>query len=531
MKALLLAAALCAPIPCSGQSASAEDISYWYYDIYDPFFRTGKSSSTGEALWVSRRPRSRPQSFPKRKPAGTRRVFVIGGSVAQQYDSSPVWAMGDPVLADFLGRGSEVVYCGMGGYDVYRDSLVFDEALGYSPDLIVLMTGNNECGYASGRPDRLTESSRRLRRFLGLWAPAAVLKPDARKGRPDYAVMVQSFEDALRSMVRKAKARGVLTVLCTMPRPLGLPPMPPLIHPMTKKTFFGAWAAWEKGDLRAAAAGFKRYSGEALEDASGPLWLGRCLERQGRDAEARQAYRQAQQRDLSRIAEINQAISSVAKEEGAALADLDLAFEGRCRGARTLCLFSDAVHWFRSADPFVSSVISGSPSYEVRISTLELRETFPQRLLSAIWFSHQDPDRLNEQAVTLLERLHEEDAARLERLVTTEAGLRETVAENAWSKSQAGEFDARWAAGLAHLAEMLRRRGCREKAVRWFIKALELRPGLSAARVQLALLQGGRPAQLLLAGYPELPREFPELCFWAERSADIRKALAKGSCG
>lgn len=88
------------------------------------------------------------QSFPRRKPDGTRRVFCLGGSTTygRPYDdttSFPGW------LRELLPRVApetqwEVINAGGVSYASYRVARLTEELVQYEPDLIIVYTGHNE---------------------------------------------------------------------------------------------------------------------------------------------------------------------------------------------------------------------------------------------------------------------------------------------------------------------------------------------------------------------------------------------------
>ncbi len=87
-------------------------------------------------------------SFPGRKPAGERRIFVLGDSAVYgdpygHRGSFPFW------LEEILnGAGSEsryrVINCGRQGFGSVRVANIFDEIIEYDPDVVVVYFGNNE---------------------------------------------------------------------------------------------------------------------------------------------------------------------------------------------------------------------------------------------------------------------------------------------------------------------------------------------------------------------------------------------------
>ena len=112
----------------------------------------------------------------------------------------------------------------MGAYDSYRERLIVKEIVRRAPDLLVLMSGNNEPRVDAGPPSARLILALRLRRWLGLPAPA----PAPRRDPPPQAVMPASFAQNLRAMAIAARRAGAATVFCTLPRRLDNPPSDPL---------------------------------------------------------------------------------------------------------------------------------------------------------------------------------------------------------------------------------------------------------------------------------------------------------------
>ena len=185
-----------------------EDQTYWYLDIHSSFFTPQRDA--GGLRMIPNRRTSRAAAFSKDKAPGSVRVFVLGGSVAWQYDNNPEYADGwtlQRVLGKLLpGRSIEVINCGMGAYDSYRELLVLREVLQYDPDLIVLLSGNNDAMPQAGRPGLAATASVWLGNHLGFWrrltsrAREAPARPASRNG------YLEEFEANLRAMIRLARA-------------------------------------------------------------------------------------------------------------------------------------------------------------------------------------------------------------------------------------------------------------------------------------------------------------------------------------
>ena len=78
------------------------------------------------------------QSFPALKPAGEFRVFILGGSSIYNLYGQMENSYGD------AGRRVRVVNLGGNSFGTARLLPVFDEVLGYSPDLVLIYSGHNE---------------------------------------------------------------------------------------------------------------------------------------------------------------------------------------------------------------------------------------------------------------------------------------------------------------------------------------------------------------------------------------------------
>lgn len=125
---------------------------YVGFDGSSPLFVPDTASGTGDAsLMVTAKNKLawfNEQSFPRRKPPGTRRVFCLGGSTTygRPYDdttSFPGW------LRELLPRVApqtqwEVINVGGVSYASYRVARLTQELVQYEPDLFIVYTGHNE---------------------------------------------------------------------------------------------------------------------------------------------------------------------------------------------------------------------------------------------------------------------------------------------------------------------------------------------------------------------------------------------------
>ena len=87
-------------------------------------------------------------SFPVRKPENAYRIFTLGGSAAYGEPFGPEGSFSrwlrDRLNVYYPERRFEVINCARRGFGSVRVRNIFDEIVGYDPDLIVVYFGNNE---------------------------------------------------------------------------------------------------------------------------------------------------------------------------------------------------------------------------------------------------------------------------------------------------------------------------------------------------------------------------------------------------
>lgn len=88
------------------------------------------------------------QEFTARKSPDTIRIFALGGSAAQGWPHPPDWSypaiLRRQLSKSYPDRTIEVLNVAGNTYASYRVKVVFEEALRYEPDLILVYSGNNE---------------------------------------------------------------------------------------------------------------------------------------------------------------------------------------------------------------------------------------------------------------------------------------------------------------------------------------------------------------------------------------------------
>ena len=483
----------------------AEPLPAGYYEdvtrVFEPFF-TPSRAPDGTVWMVSGRTDDR---FPLAKPAGTARVFVVGGSVAE------FWYARDDSLAEVLEAAwpelrFEVVNCGVGGYDSSRERRVLAEVLGYRPDLVVLLSGNNQFRtrlsrwrhalFLVNRQMRRAAVFRRLQDGLRRRIP-----PEARSFSP--AVRLRDFERDVRWMLRACRMRGVAVL------PVALPANVRDCAPGGAPEEVVRDSALRRARVLLDGRRFDEVVcllSPVVERADAPalawFWLGRAFDGLGRDGDARAAYVQALERDESACRAwpaLNAALRRLAAEAHAGVVGLDAAFAAMDpRGMPGMRQFRDRCHWDTGCYRVLSLLVAGElwknraryaflPGAGVRPrSPLELpppgkTPTDVQETLDdMICFCIRNPGTAElERNVSMLEGLAREGLFGAPRRIFFRAGpgrLPEALTRDgtAW----AAAVSKGWAVFMLAESHACLRAGRVKDARGWLARAVKMRPAL-----------------------------------------------------
>ncbi len=496
LAAALLAAACAVPAAALTPGEMEE---YFCRQVREPFFSPAGPAAGGTLLRNSR-PGSLAAEFVLPKPPGALRVFVVGESAAALLGGGSNSELAAALSLVYPGRQVELINCGMGAYESRRIQAVLEEILAYGPDLVIVLSGNNENG-REFCPDLASELVRRSRNLRSKLA-ALSLPEDESVIRAGLAM----HEERLRAMARLAAGAGVPAVFCTLPaNQRGYAPDGDL--PLERPDFIRGVAALERRDYAGALENLRAALAAAPREPFSLFYAGRALDGLGRPGEAAAYYGQAVTYDRAgdRCSPgRNELIRRVAREEGAGLADLERAFSGiAVGGAPGGEELADGVHWFRRYNSFVSGVIAeaaraaqplGGAAQDGKAPPAPGapdREDFRAKLSYAA--AAVDPEKFcaalpGERAITLLESLCSSDCPRLKRALASDKNLAGELLESSWRAEFKGAAGALRPALLHAAAEMLRRRGERRAALALGNKAAGLKPA------------GGCPALHLLKG-------------------------------
>lgn len=488
----------------------ADQSKYYCDDIKKDFFA---SPPGGIGKFTTQRPQANPGSFVMPKPAGVKRVFVIGESVAALLGSSKEISVNGNLVAEPLWRkimksgikGSpgpafEIINCGMGGYESYRIYAVLKEVLNYSPDLIVILSGNQEGGSTQFCPGLAFELLRRELRLLERYYSLKSGPQEARK-----KASLKRHAEMLAKMARTAKKAGVPVMFCTLPaNSRDMPSRGPLF--LGNDQFNSGYRLFYERKYAAALQKFTQALSSEPREHFANFYAAKTLEKLGRPGDAKPYFQRAlsySYNDYTRADnERNAAIKTVAASEGVCVADLEKAFTAISpSGLPGFPEFTDGMHWrplynkmvwaniFQSAGAcgikgFETIKIGNSPRW-----TESRREDMVKRLTYA--FSWVDEQSLNEGTLAELAYIKEASPGLLKEAAVSPHALNKIILHNFWTLGKDMKLEALFPFILAHLAETERRAGNYAEALSLCDRAAALKPGNRELQLERAQILSG----------------------------------------
>jgi len=465
---------------------AADQRDYFCGEISRPYFKEGPAGFFSPA-----RTGSKAAGFGLAKPRGELRVFVLGESAAGLLGPEP----GET-------GGAGIVNCGMAAYDSYRIDGVLRETLLYQPDLLVLLSGNNE-----GNEDGCPGPAAAWRRFK---KKAAVkfrsLLPPKDGLPPAVSASLAAHEGRVRGMARRARRAGVPLLICSLPANALMPPEGPA--PTGSADFYRGEAALLRGDGAAAGAAagaaFAAWLAAAPADPLRHYYSGLAAKAAGKTAEAAAFFDRAislapGQERASR--ERNAMLAGVAREEGACFADLAAAFSAAAPGRIAgFGQFTDGVHWRAGQNAAAwAAILSAArgcglkvPDFRPAPPAHKERTELPLKRLSyaAAWLGGPG---LRERSVAMIEQALREDPAAVARAAGSAPELDRTFIRNFWSAGRAGAIRDLYPVFALNAAEAYRRAGRGREALALADKAAALGvkdPALHLLRARLLAAAG-----------------------------------------
>ncbi len=350
------------------------------------------STASNKLTWFNQ------QSFPRKKTAGTKRIFCLGGSTTygrpyQDVTSYCGWLRQLLPIAE-AGSRWEVINAGGISYASYRVAHLMEELLKYEPDLFIVYTAHNEFLERRTYQDMFDRPnwSRRANLALSRTRTWSLLRHAVGKGKPqasspqetlsgevdeilnhtvgpaDYVrdddwrrKVVRHYELNLQRMITMAEAAGAKVLLITpAANEKDCSPFKSESNVNLSEDAVGrfrsavenAEKAWQARDLESALDQY--LAAAAIDDRHALLQyrMGRLLLQMGRDQQARTAFVRAIDEDvcpLRAVKEIRQAVREVSQSRSVPLVDFEAKLRAQClRDHQHGCLggeyFLDHVH-------------------------------------------------------------------------------------------------------------------------------------------------------------------------------------------
>lgn len=303
---------------------------YKYVDIYKKFF---ERVNKGNNIFYKTIPEKSLYAnniieFSAVKGADTLRFFILGGSVAEDSCKFPLGALFKSLIPD---KNFEIINCGLGSYDSYRVYLVAKEIVSYAPDLVIVISGNNEnferykinlTSYYINKFFRKFWIYRKLQEYVADWIKNQ--ESDSSIVREKH---LRIYEKNIRAIVRLLHSKNIPLILCTLPG--NFKDCPPGGTLSLDKQFFLAYFLLETKDYYGAIRGFQKFLAENPDNRFGLYFLGRAYEGIKDYSKAKEYYLKA--RDLGFFEDgagttSNEIIRQSCRKEKVILADFEKLF-------------------------------------------------------------------------------------------------------------------------------------------------------------------------------------------------------------
>lgn len=501
--------------------SAGSDAGYEWFSTYRPgtdTFFVGTHALTGGMREVQ---------FTRPKPPNTVRIVLLGGSAAQGFPQ-PLPLTNGSFLAAMLrdawegSRGVEVLNLGATAVASFPVLCVLEEVLDQEPDLIVVMSGNNEFygayGVSSLHTAGRTPAGMRVMRALRGLALAQAIERLRPAGPPPSGRLMEQVAvthridpgDGLRrsaaatlranlsEMVRRCRERSVPVLVCTIPT--NERDLAPIGRDLRVPDLEEAAAALAREPARAER--LARLVVERHPDhARAHFVLGRALTALDRAGEAASEYVAA--RDLDRMpwratSAAREAVLAAVRE-GGILCDMEAAFRAESPGGAIGGeLMDDHVHMTVAgqalfARTIVRAMADLPPPLRVDAAVEESlpdRESYEERLGRSIYTDYVAASRIRSLfEIPFLRENNRERAARADSLCESLRSAMSDVDREALERWKdpalhgATDRPLSWVVGVYRM-----RSGDYETAAELFRNARETVPTVSLWRLELTWL-------------------------------------------
>ncbi|MBU4333354.1 MAG: tetratricopeptide repeat protein, partial [Candidatus Omnitrophica bacterium] len=475
---------------------------YAYEDINKKLYK--KVFKNEKYMYVSQRQYYENYAeFSAKKDNDVIRLFIIGGSVAHGWE--------DPmsIPSDFItGKKLEIINVGMPGYDSYRVKLIARELLQYEPDLIVVLSGNNEYFPKQGFNPIAYSLNKFLTRFYFYNDLQKKIFRSRFKDRNPFernlGKDLERYENNIRDIVRNIQKKGVSVILCTLPINMkGSISARPV--PVNKQILLGKLLIEDKKFYEAIEV-LRDFIKKTDDNLYGYYYLAKAYEQIEDYKSAKENYLfsvEAAADDFATPSK-NMKIRNISKEEKVALIDLESIFINFAKQNITdREIFADHCHlwdeYYRLFDNALLKEIFKKDSKYLNKTDLEKNKSKQQyfsdqfkppslkefgkiqenvnRIIGYAGFYSIENNNISERALYSFETLYLMDPGLLSNMRFLKENIRELLEQNQYISEDASDkkiFDSKWKQILYHIGETYRRMNMLEEALDYFNKAIAL---------------------------------------------------------
>lgn len=494
-----------------GQALLKSDEAYSNFEIYAPFFRKVYNRDTRRHVYMTQRSKASQIIFPVEKKKTTKRIFIIGESVASVFSRSK------ETLVEYLkqaapGYDFEVIDCATAGYDSFRISLVAKEIIDYSPDVIILFAGNNEFYPRINLDPWLTNPlTRHL--YERLWVFRSLYNLFHRNEKfEDNSLASQNakFKKNIHAILSFCQNKDIPLILFTLPvNYRDFPPFAYQFNVIYNREFFEARLQIENGQPEKAVVLLSNMLLRGFENNPYVhFYFAKSLEAIGDYPAAKKHYLEALEYDTypgyrcppSR----NKILMGLAEEKGVIIVDLALIFSNYApHGLLGDMLFEDHCHWYKACNEAVITETIKKISDYNRVhaaNLLGIGESLPRSFLSfdstlflqrgqkeildrkqTLWLwgiarALDDCDKFVDPSVYSFMRVYAIDPGLLLTTMESLDKITELFMKNIWAQRFTKKIYSDWYAVVWHIAEAYRQLGKTNEALEGFTSSIGLKP-------------------------------------------------------
>ncbi|MFC1809649.1 hypothetical protein ACFL3D_05995 [Candidatus Omnitrophota bacterium] len=503
------------------------EFKYYYKEILSPAFKAEKLKN-GVKKYVMQRefPMIVRSSFIMPKPPHTKRIFIVGGSIAHMFQEN---LLQEHLSEVYPGEEIEVINCGAAAYDSYRVLLMVKEIVNYKPDLIIVMSGNNEhysslsYSYHNLYLDKVNEFLLQkswlytyFSRYIKQW-----VQSDEELATTSIPLKIRekNYFKNINLIIKTARNKDVAIGISTIPIKLkGF--LPRNVLDFDDQDIFMGLAYYEINDLNQALTSFREYLTNDPHEALVNYYVGIISYKLSQFENAKEYFEKAANLNkdwYSATPLRNEKLRNIATREETFLFDLDRAMQELSpHGITGGDLFIDDCHWYAAVDrllvyefilkltqselkKFITAKATIEKMYydkkelmrihkeENGIIKMNLDEFFSKFMyaLSFVLVGDFDGSIILEENIVLLQELFEKNPVDFNNIHTEDFKrmLKYRMQEDIEEQYTDADIEQQWPSVLAFIAKMFFRMGDFSAALECSNQAITLQEDLYCAYV------------------------------------------------